>query len=105
VTIQMDQVATAPVTQTADSEFDLDVTLLEVADPAQIKFRREHIIDVDTDPHTLTVERKHNTVCAQCIGVNESDAIASQPRDRITAPWRRGSISKPKVSRCADSRR
>jgi hypothetical protein len=44
----------------------------------KIKFRREHIIDIDTDPHTLTVERQHNTVCAECCGANESDALASR---------------------------
>lgn len=35
MTVQLDQAA-APVTSTADSEFDLDVTMLEVADPAYL---------------------------------------------------------------------
>jgi hypothetical protein len=44
----------------------------------KIKFRREHIIDIDTDPYTQTVERQHTTMCSHCRGSNESDAIASR---------------------------
>jgi FxLD family lantipeptide len=54
VTVQMDQVATASVTPTvdseADSEFDLDVTLLEVADPA-------HLINMTDDGCGQTCEK------------------------------------------------
>lgn len=48
--VQTDQVAVAPVTPTADSEFDLDVTLLEVADPA-------HLIDMTDDGCGHTCEK------------------------------------------------
>lgn len=46
MTVQMDQVR---VTQTADAEFDLDVTLLEVADPA-------HLINMTDDGCGSTCE-------------------------------------------------
>jgi FxLD family lantipeptide len=49
VTVQMDRVA-AQVTLAADSEFDLDITLLEVEDPA-------HLINMTDDGCGHTCEK------------------------------------------------
>lgn len=50
VTVQMDQRVAAPVTPTEDSEFDLDITLLEVVDPA-------HLINMTDDGCGNTCEK------------------------------------------------
>lgn len=49
MTVQMDQVAT-PLTPAPGSEFDLDVTLLEVADPG-------HLINMTDDGCGTTCEK------------------------------------------------
>lgn len=49
MTVQMDQAA-APLRPAADSEFDLDVTLLEVADPG-------HLINMTDDGCGTTCEQ------------------------------------------------
>jgi FxLD family lantipeptide len=49
VTVQMDQAA-APAALTLDSEFDLDVTLVEVADPG-------HLINMTDDGCGQTCEK------------------------------------------------
>jgi hypothetical protein len=41
----------------------------------RIKFRREHIIDIDLDPHTQMVERQHTTTCDRCGRANVPDPI------------------------------
>jgi len=46
----MDQRVAAPVTPTEDSEFDLDITLLEVVDPA-------HLINMTDDGCGNTCEK------------------------------------------------
>jgi hypothetical protein len=43
---------------------------------SKIKFRREHIIGIDLDPHTQMVERQHNTSCSRCGHSNRPDPIA-----------------------------
>ncbi|WP_206078022.1 FxLD family lanthipeptide [Prauserella endophytica] len=49
MTVQMDH-AVAPITSTTESEFDLDVTLLEVVDPA-------HLINMTDDGCGQTCEK------------------------------------------------
>ncbi|WP_284745079.1 DUF2314 domain-containing protein [Amycolatopsis sp. RTGN1] len=42
---------------------------------SKIKFQREHIIDIDFDPHTQMRKRQHTTTCHHCISANAPDPI------------------------------
>ncbi|WP_336156711.1 hypothetical protein [Amycolatopsis sp. VC5-11] len=42
---------------------------------SKIKFQREHIIDIDFDPHTQMRRRQHTTTCRRCSSTNAPDPI------------------------------